>query len=130
MKHGEAASATARPSPCEAPSGAKGEARQREDRRNIPEFSPRMLRLFLRARVEHAAAGSHGGSRMDKLIAGKRRIRDAAGVTNFEFDMAWMGRLGSATPRLKLWGALGHIPADHGLMLTDDGGQERAEVPS
>ena len=78
-----------------------------------PDYSPAMLRFFLRARAAH-----HG-----KAITA--RLRKAARVTLAEFDMAWMGRLNSPEPRLRLWGALGIVPADHGILLTH-GGQEVA----
>ncbi|WP_420406928.1 hypothetical protein [Hoeflea sp.] len=86
----------------------------------IPEFSPAMLRLFLYARCRHGVAS---GIDLD-IKAAKRRLRRAAGVTAAAFETAWGGRLHKAAPRLKLWGALGCVPADHGVKLTDDGGQE------
>jgi hypothetical protein len=85
----------------------------------VPEFSPGMLRLFLYARSLHGVAI---GIDLD-VKAAKRRLRKAAGVTSAAFDVAWGGRLNKAAPRLKLWGALGCVPADHGVKLTDDGGQ-------
>lgn len=79
-----------------------------------------MLRLFLRARCLHAV--NSGISR--DIKAARAGLRKAAGVTSAAFDVAWSGRLNTAATRLKLWGALGVIPADHGVMLTDDGGQQ------
>lgn len=76
-----------------------------------PDFSPSMLRFFLRARVAHEGK------------AVRARLRKAARVTVAEMDMAWMGRLLRPDPRARLWGALGHVPADHGFCLTH-GGQE------
>lgn len=87
-----------------------------------PEFSPEMLRLFLRARCLHAV--SSGISR--DIKAARAGLRKATGVTSAAFDVAWSGRLTRAATRLKLWGALGVVPADHGVVLTDDGGQEHA----
>lgn len=89
-----------------------------------PEYSPRMLRLFLHARCLHAADGLTGGARFDALKRAKTRLRKSAGVSNFEFDFAWMGRLHSAAARAKLWGACGVVPGDYGITLTDDGGQQ------
>jgi hypothetical protein len=84
------------------------------------EFSPEMLRLFLRARCLHGVT-----SGIDRDVrAAKVRLRKAAGVTSAVFDMAFSGRLRSAAPRLRLWGACGLVPADRGITLTDDGGQE------
>lgn len=96
-----------------------------------PEFSSSMLKLFLRARISDAvfrAGGSEpsGGVRYDATRKAKAAIRKAAGVTNFEFNFAWAGRLMRAETRVKLWGALGVVPADHGVILTDDGGQRDA----
>jgi hypothetical protein len=94
-----------------------------------PNFSPLMLKLFLRARISDAvfrAGGAEpsGRVRHDSTRKAKAAIRKAAGVTGFQFDAAWAGRLIGAEPRLKLWGALGLVPADHGVILTDDGGQQ------
>tara|TARA_R100000655_G_scaffold82265_1_gene121772 strand:+ start:526 stop:804 length:279 start_codon:yes stop_codon:yes gene_type:complete len=87
-----------------------------------PEFSPEMLRLFVRARCLHAV--SAGISR--DIKAAKAGLRKAAGVTSAAFDIAWSGRLNRAETRARLWGAMGCVPADHGITLTDDGGQENA----
>ncbi len=78
---------------------------------DVPEFSPAMLRLFLRARAVHEGSAEQFA----------RRTRKAAKVTEAQFEMAWMGRLNSPQPRSRLWGALGLVPADHGVMLTPDG---------
>lgn len=96
-----------------------------------PDFSPSMLRLFLRARISDAVfrAGGPapaGGVRYDAARKAKAGIRKAAGVTNFEFNFAWAGHLRAAATRAKLWGALGCVPAEHGVTLTDDGGQTDA----
>ena len=77
----------------------------------VPEFSPAMLRLFLQARAVHEGSAARFS----------RRIRKAAGVTVAQFESAWTGRLKSPQPRSRLWGALGLVPADHGVMLTPGG---------
>lgn len=87
-----------------------------------PEFSPEMLRLFVRARCLHRVAT---GMCRD-IRAARAGLRKAAGITSAAFDVAWSGRLNKAETRLKLWGALGVVPADHGVILTDDGGQDNA----
>ncbi len=88
-----------------------------------PDFSPAMLMLFLRARALHAMAPHRGATRREGVLASFRnKTRRSAGLTFAEFDMAWMGRLNGAVPRARLWAVLGHFPADHGLVLTDDGG--------
>jgi hypothetical protein len=92
----------------------------------VPDYSPKMLRLFLHARVRHAgsqAAIIDPRNRLSGEKAEKRRIRKVAGVTNVEFDMAWMGRKMLAAGRTRLWAALGQHPGDFGVLLTDDGGQ-------
>lgn len=89
-----------------------------------PDFSPAMLKLFLRGGAMNARENGTGGS----PVTTKRflsALRKRARVTNFEMHSAWMGRLLSAAPRLKLWRALGHDPASHGVTLTH-GGQEHA----
>ena len=68
--------------------------------------------------------GAAGGARMDALRAERARLRKAAGVTNAAFDMAWMGRLNNPGDRARLWAAIGLFPAERGIVLTDDGGQE------
>lgn len=77
-----------------------------------PDFSPAMLRLFLRARTVHFGARARGS------------IRRHAGVTRTAFDMAWMGRLLNAKDRLKLWLALDVDPERSGVRLLDGGKQE------
>lgn len=77
-----------------------------------PDFSPQMLRVILQAR---AALRRELGETEDVVAR--------AGVTAGQFHQAWRGWLRKAEPRLKLWGALGVVPADHGVTLTDDGGQ-------
>ncbi|APH71427.1 hypothetical protein [Aquibium oceanicum] len=77
----------------------------------VPEYSPAMLRLFLRARAVHEGSAARFA----------RRTRKAAKVTEAQFESAWTGRLTSPQPRSRLWGALGLVPADHGVMLTAGG---------
>lgn len=104
-----------------------------------PEFSLSMLKFFLRARVSHAGltavppdvAAPTGQRRHEARRPAERRMKDAirkaAGVTNVEFEMAWMGRLWGAEERSKLWGALGHVPADFGVRLTRAGQENISE---
>ncbi|KGF71170.1 hypothetical protein LL06_00830 [Hoeflea sp. BAL378] len=81
-----------------------------------------MLRLFLQARCLHAV--NTGLSR--DIKAARAGLRKAAKVTAAAFDSAWNGRLHRAETRQRLWAALDVAPADHGVNLTDDGGQEHA----
>lgn len=83
-----------------------------------PDLSPAMLQFFIQARCRHAVAS---GMARDIKVA-KSALRKAAGVTSAAFDTAWSGRLNKASPRLKLWGTLGVVPGNYGVVLTDDGG--------
>lgn len=89
-----------------------------------PNFSPEMLRLFLRARAVHALGGVKGPARRAAALARcKAGLRRLAKITHAEFDLAWMGRLASPEPRARMWAVLGHHPSDFGFVLTH-GGQE------
>lgn len=91
-----------------------------------PDFSPAMLRLFLRARAVNAAFGLRGPDAATAARLSRAWLRKSAGVTAKVFALAWTGRLNSADARAKLWGALGIVPGDHRVRLTDDGGQADA----
>lgn len=90
-----------------------------------PDFSPAMLRLFLRARVVHALKTSFPCKPAGIRNAERNRLMKAAKVTRAEYDLAWMGRLQRAEPRTRIWAALGADPAASGITLTH-GGQEKA----
>jgi hypothetical protein len=90
------------------------------------DFSPAMLALFLRGRVTRAGIES-AFLEPSNLISGekaeRRRIIRIARVTKEEFERAWDGHLKAAGIRVRLWAAIGFVPADFGVMLTSDGGQ-------
>lgn len=87
-----------------------------------PDFSPAMLRLFLRARAAHAVGGLTAPMRrVAALDRCKVKLRRSANVTRAEFDIAWTGRLYSPVPRARLWAVLGHHPGDFGIVLTESG---------
>ncbi|WP_265518946.1 hypothetical protein [Nitratireductor luteus] len=89
-----------------------------------PDFSPTMLRFFLRARAKQAVADSGRPGQSYRIVKDfKTRLRKSAGVTVTQMDLAWMGRLNTPEPRARLWAVLGHFPADHGVTLTH-GGQD------
>ncbi|KKX28245.1 hypothetical protein [Rhizobium sp. LC145] len=88
-----------------------------------PDFSPAMLKFFLRARVMHEANIAFPAARASQERGAKVAIRKRAGVTNTEFELAWMGRLMAPVPRAKLWAALGINPGAFGVILMH-GGQE------
>jgi len=81
-----------------------------------PDFSPEMLRFFLHARYRHSGSEAPAAKALNWL-------RKAAGVDVYDMRAAIAGHLTRAKPRVRLWGALGHVVADHGITLTDDGGQ-------
>lgn len=96
-----------------------------------PDFSPAMLKGFLRARVKMTAYMSAYPAPPLTLTdlpkgetAAKAAIRKHAGVTADEFSNAWDGRLLPMSARLKLWLALGVNPESHGVRLLDGDGQE------
>ncbi|MGE0425286.1 MAG: hypothetical protein AB7O88_23710 [Reyranellaceae bacterium] len=93
-----------------------------------PDFSPAMLRFFLAARFARArhdaVADGAGPSRARRTARAETdRLRRLARVTAVEMDMARASQLLSPEARARLWGALGHVPAEHGIVLTH-GGQE------
>lgn len=96
-----------------------------------PEFSPAMLRLFIEGRVVASAVAASGlplkGGDMKKAV--KAVVRDLAKTSRqpqLVVEMARQGRVNCAMTRAGLWGALGLVPGDFGVLLTDDGGQSFA----
>ena len=89
-----------------------------------PDFSPLMLKVFLRARAGLDVIEAVAGQKRATLAAFKDRTRREAGISTDDFDRAWRGQLRQPKPRTRLWGALGHVPADSGVLLTI-AGQER-----
>lgn len=97
----------------------------------MPDFSPDMLKGFLRARVKMTAymaaypAPPLLGVDLPKAEASARtKIRQNARVSAAEFKAAWDGRPLPTATRLKLWQLLGVNPAAHGIRLVDGDGQE------
>ena len=88
-----------------------------------PDFSPLMLKAFLRVRVDYAVRTALRGG-FDIERAEKVALRTRAGVTKGEFLDAWNGRLRAVAPRLKLWAALDLVPGDQGVTLSETDGQE------
>lgn len=87
------------------------------------DFSPQMLRFFLHARsVLRADIAGVPVKMARRQIAGETaRI---AKVRRADVDAAMTGRLCASMPRTRIWGALGHVTVDDGVLLTDDGGQQ------
>lgn len=91
----------------------------------VPEYSPRMLKAFLRAGATYRCFSAPlPAGRAATIARFKADIRKSARVTYAEIEFAWMGRLWTAAPRTKLWAALKINPADHGVKLVDGGSQE------
>lgn len=88
----------------------------------VPEYSPRMLRLFIEGRIVCAML-IDGLSRKKARQAALRRIGKAAGLPARHVEIAHMGSMFGAKNRTRVWAALGIHPVDHGIMLTDNGGQ-------
>ena len=95
----------------------------------VPDFSPAMLKAFLRLRVAHMAGLTFSSSRITAERSAKAELRQCSGLTRAEFDDAWQGRLKAGRARAKIWAALWVDPAEHGLLLADDGGQEVVHAP-
>lgn len=97
------------------------------------DFSPIMLKGFLRARVDIAAynAAYPDPPRKGADFTAARRealatIRKRAGVTEVQLDLAWHGRALSLEARQKIWlQGLGIDPAAYGVRLVEGGRQER-----
>lgn len=95
----------------------------------VPDYSPAMLWLFLAGRAARlvAAEGLTPRAARRKLTW---RLRREAGVSTEDLAAALAGTLRKASPRARLWAALGHFPCDHGVMLADDGGQAASISPT
>ncbi|NTI27648.1 hypothetical protein [Rhizobium rhizogenes] len=89
-----------------------------------PDFSPDMLKSFLRLRVAAMVLIDFPSVGKSGERAARTALRQRSGLTRDEFEMAWMGRLRDGKARAKIWAALWVDPATFGLLLTDDGGQE------
>lgn len=87
-----------------------------------PDYSPAMLRLFLAGRAE-GLGEAEGLTPKAARLKLSWRLRREAGVAAADVTAAFAGTLREAAPRVRLWAALNHFPTDHGVMLTDDGGQ-------
>lgn len=97
---------------------------------SIPDFSPRMLRLFLEARVVFRLATGDVPA-LPAAVSARARVTGEmfrtlaarAGLPAATVRLAHQGRVNRAAARIALWCALGIVPGEHGAGLTDDGGQ-------
>jgi hypothetical protein len=93
-----------------------------------PDFSPEMLRFFLFAR----AIARDG---FDQTIAGRtaaradlmQEIMAQSGLAWSDVKAAFAGTLDEPGKRAAIWAALGHFPADYGMVLATR--QERGIYP-
>lgn len=91
------------------------------------DLSPGALALYLRGHLYQAGVHAAYLSPLNEVSgrkAERRRVQKLASITDDEWDAAWAGRLKKAAPRVRLWAAVGIVPGDFGVMLTDDGKQE------
>ncbi|MEM1376159.1 MAG: hypothetical protein AAGG69_02110 [Pseudomonadota bacterium] len=88
-----------------------------------PDFSPEMLKLFLNGRINRVAM-KEGWDR-PAALAHVRKSAKRANILLGDFDLAMRGRLTDGRKRAALWGWLGHVPAELGIALHNDGSQER-----
>lgn len=88
----------------------------------VPDFSPAMLRLFIEGRVVRRM-GETGEVRASAKACVARDLGRLCGLAASRVLVAHAGYMNDGGHRTRLWAALGLFPADHGLMLTDDGGQ-------
>lgn len=93
-----------------------------------PDFSPAMLRDFLHLRVKAMVLIDYPSVGKSGEKAARAALRKRSGLTRDQFDLAWSGRLKEGRARAKIWAALWVDPADFGLLLTDDGGQEARDA--
>lgn len=91
-----------------------------------PDFSPRMLRTFLYAR-QFTREGFENRPILARRDLAAELVRHS-GLPESAVRDAFRGRLKDAGQRAALWAALGHFPADHGLVLDDRGGQAGHEI--
>lgn len=86
-----------------------------------PDFSPRMLRLFL-----HARAVARDGFERRPMLARRDLVGElieTSGLPESALKDAFAGRLNDAGQRAALWAALGQFPVDDGVRFNGRGGQ-------
>ena len=89
-----------------------------------PDFSPRMLRLFLWARIGFAVEMAGAGKKASTTAECRMWFRKAAKVSKDELALALAGRLNDTAARLRLWRVIDLDPADFGVRLINGGRQE------
>ena len=89
-----------------------------------PDFSPDMLKRFLRVRVAMMVRISYPSHSRSAEKAARAELRQRCDVSRQVFWDAWQGLLKDGQTRAKIWAALWVDPTDFNLLLTDDGGQE------
>lgn len=102
-----------------------------------PDFSPKMLRGFVRARISMAGyrtmfpderkSTKRPVMSFDEACAAERaRLIKRAGITEDQMDLVLSGTGIETSARVRLWKALDANPARFGIVLVGTGGQEVA----
>jgi len=102
-----------------------------------PDFSPKMLRGFVHARISMAGyrtvfpderkSTKRGELSFDAACAAERaRLIKRAGLTEEQMELVLAGRGIETSARVRLWKALDANPARFGIVLTGTSGQEVA----
>ena len=91
-----------------------------------PDFSPSMLKSFLRIRVAAMAQISFPSVGRSAEKSAKAELRKHSGLSREDFELAYSGRLSDPESRTRIWKALWIDPALYGVRLTD-GGQEASD---
>ena len=91
-----------------------------------PDFSPAVLQAFIKIRTacikcEHSDPACRKCQRRHTA-----ELRKRSGLSTGDMKLAATGKLKDAGRRVRLWGAMDIVPAEYGIQLLDDGGQERA----
>ncbi|EPE95729.1 hypothetical protein [Rhizobium grahamii] len=84
------------------------------------DFSPLMLKRFLRLRVEKMARTAYPAFGTTGARAAKVELRKLSGLSREAFDLAYDGRLHDVEPRRRIWAALWVDPEAVGVTLTDE----------
>jgi hypothetical protein len=93
-----------------------------------PDFSPAMLKSFLYARA--MARDGFGRDEFGQVCARRTVMDEMVEQTGLPLSMvraAFAGQLKDAGSRAAIWAALGHFPADYGIVL--DAQKQREAIP-
>lgn len=88
----------------------------------IPDFSPRMLRLFIEGRIIRTMIVD-GLARPKARQRAMREIGKGIGLPARCIELAHAGKIADAAQRARIWAFFGVFPGDFAVQLTDDGEQ-------